>query len=166
MPGCTEALYDAITTQVLETFALSKHYLGICELWAFYIFVVDHAQALAGRDLRMFIDNIGVIANLVKGSTGRHNLAVLLTIILVILASLDTRVWFEYVDTDSNPSDGLSRYGLADPLSQRMGWVPVQSKQPTWPGPGASAQTILEHVQQITNTCYSLSMSTVTMQAA
>ena len=33
------------------------------------------------------------------------------------------RVWFEWIDTNSNPSDGLSRLGLADDWSQAQGWL-------------------------------------------
>jgi hypothetical protein len=37
-------------------------------------------------------------------------------------AELGCRVWIEWINSDSNPSDGLSRAGLLDPWTLRQGW--------------------------------------------
>ena len=38
------------------------------------------------------------------------------------LASLGAREWIDWVDTASNPADGVSRAGVLDMWSQRQGW--------------------------------------------
>ena len=40
----------------------------------------------------------------------------------LLLAFLRCRVWFEYVESEANVSDGLSRDGLSDTWSQQQGW--------------------------------------------
>ena len=32
------------------------------------------------------------------------------------------RAWFEWIDSDSNISDGLSREGVTDPWTKAQGW--------------------------------------------
>ena len=36
---------------------------------------------------------------------------------------LGSRVWIEWVDSASNPSDGLSRLGLQDPWTRMQDWA-------------------------------------------
>ena len=37
-------------------------------------------------------------------------------------ASLHSRPWYEWVDSDANPADGLSRAGLEDAWTLAQGW--------------------------------------------
>ena len=37
-------------------------------------------------------------------------------------AQLSCRIWFEWLPTDSNPSDGLSRSGIHDMWTKEQGW--------------------------------------------
>ena len=34
----------------------------------------------------------------------------------------EIRIWFEWVDSKSNPSDQLSREGVASELARQLGW--------------------------------------------
>jgi hypothetical protein len=40
-----------------------------------------------------------------------------------IFARLGARVWVEYVESASNPADGLSRAGLEDAWTKAQGWT-------------------------------------------
>ena len=42
--------------------------------------------------------------------------------ILQLCRAVRTKAWFEWIDSDSNPADGLSRLGLQDPWSLQQGW--------------------------------------------
>ena len=35
---------------------------------------------------------------------------------------IQTQTWYEWIDSDSNPSDGLSRAGLQDAWTLAQGW--------------------------------------------
>ena len=41
----------------------------------------------------------------------------------LLWATLGCRVWIEWIDSDSNPSDGLSRKGMTDPWTQKQKWI-------------------------------------------
>ena len=45
---------------------------------------------------------------------------------------LECRVWIEWIDSKSNPADGLSRLGLLDPWTQGQGWELSEAAQPPW----------------------------------
>ena len=45
---------------------------------------------------------------------------------------LGCRVWIEWVDTHSNPADGLSRQGLEDPWTMLQGWRLEHPRVPPW----------------------------------
>ena len=40
-----------------------------------------------------------------------------------VFAKLNIRVWVEYVESASNPADGLSRAGLEDAWTRAQGWT-------------------------------------------
>ena len=40
----------------------------------------------------------------------------------LLWAELNCQVWIEWINTKSNPADGLSRLGLQDPWTLRQGW--------------------------------------------
>ena len=45
---------------------------------------------------------------------------------------LGCRVWIEWIDSASNPADGLSRQGLADPWTQEQQWDLSTPGLPPW----------------------------------
>ena len=47
-------------------------------------------------------------------------------------AGLDTKVWFQWINSDSNPADGLSRGGLDDPWARRQPWNLQAYEVPDW----------------------------------
>ncbi len=44
----------------------------------------------------------------------------------------NVRVWFEWVDSDSNPADGLSRDGILDSWSIAQGWDLAEAPVIDW----------------------------------
>ena len=45
-----------------------------------------------------------------------------IAIALLSLVKLNSVVWFEWIDSESNPSDGLSRAGVNDPWTKSQDW--------------------------------------------
>ena len=42
------------------------------------------------------------------------------------------RIWYEWIDSNSNPADGLSRDGLLDEWTVRQGWELANSESLRW----------------------------------
>ena len=47
-------------------------------------------------------------------------------------AKLKSSIWFEWIDSDSNPADGLSRDGVEDEWTKKQGWDLVDLGSPDW----------------------------------
>ena len=71
------------------------------------------ANDIAGRDVILFIDNQSVCCALTKGSSRSRDIQTLTTAWHAMCMVLRCRVWIEWVPTDCNPADELSRYGTA-----------------------------------------------------
>ena len=69
-----------------------------------------------------FIDNQAVCASLVRGASTIRDIFRLVAATHLLWAFLGARVWIEWVDSDSNISDGLSRDGCADRWTAAMDW--------------------------------------------
>ena len=80
----------------------------------------------------MFVDNVGMLAQLTRGSSSAEDLAPLVGTIHLLLAQFSIRVWWEYVDSPANVADGLSRFFARDSFSLAQGWTPLRSPLPPW----------------------------------
>ena len=79
-------------------------------------------STLAGHDLLWFVDNEAAVAALVRSGTSQEDVHLLSQAVHFNLHLLNCRVWIEWVDSESNVSDGLSRLGSADPWTQSQKW--------------------------------------------
>ena len=60
---------------------------------------------------------------LIKGASAKADLSAITVAIHAVFARLRVRVWIEYVESASNPADGLSRAGLEDAWTLAQGWT-------------------------------------------
>ena len=81
-----------------------------------------HSRELQGRDILWFIDNEGAVSALIRGSSGQSDVHLIAQLSNVLIHSLKCRAWYEWVDSGSNPSDGLSRDGLSDVWTTAQCW--------------------------------------------
>ena len=81
-----------------------------------------HYTHLRGHDLLWFIDNEAAASALIRGSCRPSDVHRIAQFSHVLLHGLGCRTWIEWIDSDSNCSDGLSRLGLADPWTLLQGW--------------------------------------------
>ena len=68
----------------------------------------------AGRDVIAFVDNEAAVSALVRGASRATDAAQLVELAHALLLKLGCRLWIEWVDSLSNPADGLSRDGVED----------------------------------------------------
>ena len=78
-----------------------------------------------------YIDNTSAMASFVKGASKSEQLERIVGLFWMLAWHLDIQVWFEWVDSDSNWSDGASRYFAEDPFALENGFHMVQMRQPS-----------------------------------
>ena len=115
-PGNNRKVAIAAETppELMMTWGDSEHCMALVEQAAL-ILGIRFRGILRGRSLLWFEDNSAVLSGLVKGSSGHPMLDAGTATIHLLLAALEARAWFEYVESDSNWSDGASRLPKADP---------------------------------------------------
>ena len=89
-------------------------------------------EVVQNRDVIWFIDNEAAAAALIRGSCREDDVSQIVLTARLFFFFLNCRMWIEWVDSISNPADGLSRDGLLDDWTQKQGWTLVQSKVPEW----------------------------------
>ena len=109
-----EAALGMFTPRATQIFA--------CEAIAIPEAVMNDAEALAGRDITWFIDNEPACSSFIRGCSKCEDVSEVVAIGLLQLQKLNCRVWFEWIDSEANPSDGLSREGLQDRWTQEQDW--------------------------------------------
>ena len=101
----------------------------------------------------MFVDNVGVLAQLTKGSSSAPDLAPVVGIVHLLLARYAIRVWWEYVDSAANCSDGLSRLFARDPFAIAQNWVTLRSPLPEWGRGWLAPRATLERICAPSGSC-------------
>ena len=86
-----------------------------------------HSADLQDRDVIWFLDNEASVASLIRVSCAELRNVMFSfwsnrPISNLQLHFLRIRLWVEWVDSDSNPSDGLSRLGICDPWTVAQSW--------------------------------------------
>ena len=67
-----------------------------------------------------YIDNIASLMSLLKGRSDNEDLDHMAQMIHLLLFHLRCSLWFEWIQSKSNWSDGISRSGFRDPFIQRF----------------------------------------------
>ena len=107
------------------------------ELMAAAGMLYTYGDKLRGQDVIFFIDNQSVCCALVKGCSRSWDIQLLATSWQLMCLQLGCRIWIEWVPSESNPADILSRAGetlyatqngLVDPLLLPP-WVDVAASR-------------------------------------
>ena len=72
------------------------------------------------QDVVWWIDNISALSSLIRGAAKPEDIDLFAAMSTLQFSSLQTRAWFEWVDSDANPADGLSRLGVHDPWTEAV----------------------------------------------
>ena len=92
---------------------------AVCAVGAFW----HLREHLYDQDVNYFVDSQSAVEALIKGTCSASDVADIANVAHLLWLLLRTRVWIEWVDSDSNPSDGLSRDGLSDAWTTQQGWA-------------------------------------------
>ena len=90
-----------------------------------------HAH-LRGKDVVWFIDNESAAACAIRGGSSLPEVETAVQVAHLFWLRLVCRVWVEWIDSKSNPADGLSRLGLSDPWTKAQGWTLSEPCDPPW----------------------------------
>ena len=74
-----------------------------------------------GQDLIWFVDNEAAAAAIIRGSSSSSDVDSIVQLSALLLLQLEARLWVEWINSDANPSDGLSRDGLDDSWTLEKG---------------------------------------------
>jgi len=121
-PANTRGATAALSDVVLKKFLPKKQQISQCELFTVYLALYHEAAKWEGADIIWFIDNVSAAMAIIKGASAKADLSAISVAIHAVFARLRIRVWVEYVESASNPADGLSRAGLEDPWTVAQGW--------------------------------------------
>ena len=123
-----------IHDEMLQKWKPRNQQVFIAETLAVLAATLEHKELFRGRDVIWFVDNIGALQVLIKGNSSQYDAGNVCAAAHLYWASMGTRVWFEWVASDDNPSDGLSRDGLHDEwtLAQRPQWTIAEYLAPLW----------------------------------
>ena len=81
-----------------------------------------HPTLFEGQDAIWFVDNEAAVSSLIRAGSSQSDVHMICQYAHLTLFKLNARIWYEWVDSGSNPTDGLSRLGLHDPWTKAQGW--------------------------------------------
>ena len=117
---------------VTATLRPRKSQIYAAETYAVLAAVHAHLDALQDKDAVFFVDNEAACASLIRGSSKEEDVGKIANAVHWLLFSANCRPWFEWVDSKSNCSDGLSRDGVTDVWTRKQGWELDIAAVPTW----------------------------------
>ena len=137
--GGAASVQSAVLTSLCERQTQIMPLEALAILQAFLVFM---PAGLAGRDILLFVDNQAVCSALAKGASSAEDVGLICTVCHLLWARYSIRVWVEWVPSDDNPADGLSRAGLSDSWTMTQDWV--CSPHPCLPWPQVSNLPLLD----------------------
>ena len=79
-------------------------------------------ELLAGREIVWFVDNEAALSSLVRGTSRAEDVGHIAACTQLAMMEHSCSAWYEWIDSASNPSDGLSRDGVLDEWTIEQGW--------------------------------------------
>ena len=92
--------------------------------------LLTQVETLAGRDVLWFVDNTSVLGALLKGSTADTVVHVMCEVVHLFLFQTHTSVYFEWVESDANWADGVSRQLSKCPWAATQGFAVSELPEP------------------------------------
>ena len=79
-------------------------------------------KQLAGKRIIWFLDNSVSLHSIIKGSARDAALDRSIAIVKLLQGHAHIEIWYEFVDSEGNWSDGISRRLAADPFARAHGF--------------------------------------------
>jgi hypothetical protein len=90
---------------------------------------------LCNADVLWFFDNESAVSALIRASTAESDVLILVQQAHLQFNDLQMRTWIEWIDSASNPADGLSRLGLLDEWTAAQPWQVQEFSFPSLSAP-------------------------------
>ena len=105
-----------------------KQPIALCEAAMLPLTLLALPEVYRGRRIVWYVDNTSATAAFVKGASANESLECIVAIFWLACFHLDCAIWLEWVDSESNWSDGLSRDLGADKFVERHGFATEELK--------------------------------------
>ena len=112
----------AVPQAAIDEWQSRNQQIFMGETLAVLLLPVLFPEFLSQRDVLWFIDNAAACSAAIHAASVEQDVHEVSLAAAVIRASLACRCWFEWIDSNSNLSDGLSRLGLSDPWTLEQRW--------------------------------------------
>jgi hypothetical protein len=128
--GARQAWVVDIPNAVYDIWDDSPFKIAQLELLMVLVGLVHQADKFRGRHGVWFIDNVAALMALVRGGSDSPELDEMASMIHARLFGLRTWMYFEWIESKSNWSDGISRDGFTDAWYQQHEFRPGQATIP------------------------------------
>ncbi|CAE7257437.1 unnamed protein product [Symbiodinium microadriaticum] len=119
---CLAAGTSVVPPSVLDAWKPRSQQIFPGEALCVLVVPALHPQLLFQEDAVWFVDNQAALVAAIKGGCRETDVHAIAYAAATLRTRLSFRCWFEWVDSDSNPSDGLSRVGLQCEFIASQGW--------------------------------------------
>ena len=96
------AFLASIPAELRSRWGAKEQYIAHVEQAALVMVIIGDCYPLQGRDAFWFIDNSVTLSAMIKGTSSEPDLARAAAALHLALAARACRMWFEYVESDSN----------------------------------------------------------------
>jgi hypothetical protein len=115
---------------ILLQFLPRKQQIGQAECFAALLAPYNLPELFTEANVIHFVDNQSALSCLISGSIPQQDTSTIVSIFSLLLAAQKCRLWCEYVESEANVSDGVSREGFTDPLVAQLNCTVLDCKIP------------------------------------
>ena len=109
--------------------------IALCEAAMVPLALLQWPEKVRNRKLVWYVDNTSAMASMVKGASANQHLERIVGLTWMIAYHLQADIWFEWVDSESNWSDSISRHFEKDEVSKKLGFsTHPMTKDTSWWG--------------------------------
>ena len=102
--------------------------IAVCECSMVITALWDMRALVRGRRVLWLLDNSASLHALIKGTSGNIHLSRAVELFYMFAYWFKVHVWFEFVDSESNYADGISRDWLGTPFASPFMSSPGSAK--------------------------------------
>ncbi len=131
--GTRLALLASIPADLIARWGHKEQYIAHVEQAALVMVIIGDCYPLQGRDAFWFIDNTVTLSAMIKGTSSEPDIARAAAALHLALAARSCRMWFEFVESDSNWADEPSRELWRSKFLGQHGFQARPGYVPAWP---------------------------------
>ena len=132
-PLLPQGIVLKVPPEIFKYFKERKQQIHMGELLAPICAMLKWPHLMMNESAIFYIDNMGVLCNIVNGASRAEDASTLIFALHLRLAKLNAKCWWEWVESESNCSDGGSRVGTLCPLAADLGIPLVEHAFPSIP---------------------------------